>query len=183
MAIEADDVKWHAKQELSWADRNFTFRKALRALSREREHMLRNRNGSLHAPTSYERLVSLLTAELLGNLRLFALTTEGISFCFPGPFGRFSRVELMTWRGEDIVMLTVQENRLMRINLRPGLVAPGKPDFFEIAPSDWQRANKFIYFANILCSFRLWGDPESFAAKLDQITQGTFREMQKEQVQ
>jgi hypothetical protein len=160
MPITPDDVKYHAKQELAWFERNLTFKKALRALSRMDS-----------APT--ELLIFLLTGELLGCARLFALTTECI--CSFGPFGD---VQPFAWRGDDIRLLTVHENRLMRINLRPAVVAPGNSDYVEIAPFQLQRANTFINLANLLCMFHLWGDPEGFAIRLDQVTRDAMAQMQ-----
>ena len=143
------EIQFHAKRELTWFDRALTFRKALRAMS------------AMPGPED-ELLVFLMTARLLGTPHLFALTTEGI-----WAFGPFSRIEPFGWRGIDVLMLTVHENRSVRINLQPGVVPADRPAYVEITPSLPQQANSFINLANLLCLHQLWGDAQGFALQLD----------------
>jgi hypothetical protein len=164
MPITSHDVAYHAKQELDWFERKLTFRKALRAISQMDA-----------APT--ELLIFLLTGELLGGARLFALTTECI--CTFGPtLGPFGDVSPLAWRGDDIRMLTVHDNRLIRINLHPGVAAAGNADYVEIAPFNPQLANTFINLANLLCLFHLWGDAEGFAIHFGGVMRHALTQMQ-----
>ena len=151
MLFTNEEIRQLAKCQLTWADRNITFRRALKTMP-------------LLQTTSNEQLVFFLKGEMHNHIYLFALTTEGILF-----IKAFASHQTMGWYGDDIVMLTVHEDQCVRINLKPGVVAQGLPDYVEIMSVDRQRANTFINLANLLCLGHLWGDVAAYCEQLEGI--------------
>lgn len=159
MPIPSEDVRVFAKHLLIWQDRHIGFRKALRTLP-------------LLDTTVNERLVSLLPGAVLDCYCLLALTTEGIYV-----FRSFSDADPIVWNGADIVKLTVQQKRAIRIDFRPGLSGPKEVDHVEVKRIASSKVDTFVNLANVLCRFSLWGDPERFLDKWDTLktkAQGTI---------